>query len=174
MDPVRMPLLLQTPVKTPRKKRDPPELNSFLLEEFARSSYEKLSAEERIRWKRTLVQRLNDRKFTDEVWDEKSLGKKLYVRASCESHSKTVFLDGLSMRRTNLSCKLGKSAPATLAYMSPTLKRETDSATERQPSPFEAWVDRAQQQLMASLAQSKQFHNVSNIGACVRACASEL
>ncbi len=60
-----------------RKKKDPLSLNAFIEKRFSHSNYNSLTKEEKLEWRRTLANDLNAQKFTEEVWNETSIIKKL-------------------------------------------------------------------------------------------------
>ncbi len=60
-----------------RKKKDPLSLNAFIEKRFSLSNYNSLTKEEKLEWRRTLANDLNVQKFTEEVWNETSIIKKL-------------------------------------------------------------------------------------------------
>ncbi len=60
-----------------RKKKDPLSLNAFIENRFSLSNYNSLTKEEKLEWRRTLANDLNAKKFTEEVWNETSIIKKL-------------------------------------------------------------------------------------------------
>ncbi len=60
-----------------RKKKDPLSLNAFIEKRFSISNYNSLTKEEKLEWRRSLANDLNGKKFTEEVWNETSIIKKL-------------------------------------------------------------------------------------------------
>ncbi len=90
-----------------RKKRDPLSLNAFIEKRFSLSNYNSLTKEEKLEWRRALANDLNRQKFTEEVWNETSIIKKLSnlgIRLKQTPHQTTGSTTNAGTKSTAISC----------------------------------------------------------------------
>lgn len=133
-----------------RKKRDPPELNEFLLNEFHSFNYVTRSPREKRDWRSQVASALNAKKFTDEVWDDSMILKKLSNLGIKNIRAQKPRRSSMAPVRVQTSASSNPSAPVR--------------TISRIHTPWEKFMERSRRTMMYMARSSEAFVHNTNRG----------